>query len=215
MKFLIQGLILGFAYVAPIGTQNLFVINTALTQKRRRVLITAGIVAFYDITLAAACFFGVGALISALKWLQLIILGIGSLVVIWIGIGLVRSGGSLESSEAEEKGRNKTIGAYIKYVAGTAMVVTWFNPQALIDGTMLLGAFRASLPGSAGILFIIGVCCASLTWWFGMSSIVNLLADKINEKVIRVINIICGAIIIFYGLKLVYNFIRLAWPGMF
>ncbi|MDO4176660.1 MAG: amino acid transporter, partial [Bacillota bacterium] len=38
MQYLIQGLILGFVYVAPIGTQNLFVINTALTQKRRRVL---------------------------------------------------------------------------------------------------------------------------------------------------------------------------------
>lgn len=215
MQYLIQGLVLGFAYVAPIGTQNLFVINTALTQKRQRVLVTAGIVAFYDITLAAACFFGVGALISALKWLQLIILGVGSLVVIWIGIGLLRSGGSLEKSEAEEKGRNKSICAYIKYVAWTAMVVTWFNPQALIDGTMLLGAFRASLPGSSGILFITGVCCASLFWWFGMSSVVSLLADKINNKVIRVINIVCGAIIIFYGLKLVWNFLQLAWPGVF
>ncbi len=155
-----------------------------------------------------------GALISALKWHQLIILGVGSLVVIWIGIGLLRSGGSLEKSEAEEKGRNKSKGAYIRYVAWTAMVVTWFNPQALIDGTMLLGAFRASLPGSAGILFIVGVCCASLGWWFGMSSIVNLLSEKISDKLIRGINIVCGAIIIFYGLKLVYNFIRLACPGL-
>lgn len=48
-----------------------------------------------------------------------------------------------------------------------------------------------------------------------MSSAVSLLADKINNKVIRVINIVCGAIIIFYGLKLVWNFLQLAWPGVF
>lgn len=207
MQHLIQGLILGFAYVAPIGTQNLFVINTALTQKRRRVLATAGIVAFFDITLAAACFFGVGAIISASKWLQMGILGVGSLVVIWIGIGLVRAQASMES--------DTDVNIPITKVIWSAFVVTWFNPQALIDGTMLLGAFRAAMPGAAGMLFITGVCLASLSWWFGMSTIVSLLRTKVSDKALRIVNIICGLIIIFYGLKLVWNFVQLAFPGIF
>ena len=206
MHFLIQGLVLGFAYVAPIGTQNLFVINTALTQHRRRVLATAGIVAFFDITLAAACFFGVGAIISASKWLQMGILGVGSLVVIWIGIGLVRAQASSEGGT--------DVNIPITKVIWSAFVVTWFNPQALIDGTMLLGAFRASLPGSSGTLFIIGVCCASLGWWFGMSTIVSLFKSKMSDKVLRIINIVCGLIIIFYGLKLIYNFFQIAFPNL-
>ena len=36
VDFYIQGLTLGLAYVAPIGMQNLFVINSALTQPRWR-----------------------------------------------------------------------------------------------------------------------------------------------------------------------------------
>ena len=32
MEFYLQGLTIGLAYVAPIGLQNLFVINSALTQ---------------------------------------------------------------------------------------------------------------------------------------------------------------------------------------
>lgn len=201
MSYIIQGLLLGFAYVAPIGTQNMFVINTALTQKRRRVLATALIVCFFDITLAGACFFGIGAIISASKWLQLIILGVGSLVVVWIGIGLIRAGGSLDTSQ--------DVSMPIGSVIWKACVVTWFNPQALIDGTMLLGAFRAALPGGQGLLFILGVCCASAIWWLLMSSIVNLFADKISDKILRIVNIICGSIIIFYGLKLVWNFIEI------
>ena len=39
-----QGLVIGLAYVAPIGMQNLFVINSALAQPRRRALLTAAIV---------------------------------------------------------------------------------------------------------------------------------------------------------------------------
>ena len=36
MSLYLQGLAIGLAYVAPIGMQNLFVINAALTQSRRR-----------------------------------------------------------------------------------------------------------------------------------------------------------------------------------
>ena len=50
MNIFLQGLTMGLAYVAPIGMQNLFVINSALTNKRKRALLTALIVIFFDIT---------------------------------------------------------------------------------------------------------------------------------------------------------------------
>ena len=202
MQHLIQGLLLGFAYVAPLGTQNMFVINTALTQPKRRVLVTALIIAFFDITLAVACFFGIGAIISSSKWLELIIVGIGSLVVIWIGIGLLRSKAELDTSA--------NVDIPLAKVLGMACVVTWFNPQAIIDGSLMLGAFRATLPGNDGMLFILGVSAASLIWWFGMSSVVNLLRDRITDKALQAINIICGIIIIFYGCKLLYSGVGMA-----
>jgi len=83
MNIYLQGLTMGLAYVAPIGLQNLFVINSALTQKRSRVYITALIVIFWDISLGVACFLGAGALMQALPWLQKVILGLGSLIVIY------------------------------------------------------------------------------------------------------------------------------------
>ena len=44
MGFYLQGLTMGLAYVAPIGMQNLFVINSALTKTRRKAVFTAIIV---------------------------------------------------------------------------------------------------------------------------------------------------------------------------
>jgi len=41
MDIYIHGLTMGLAYVAPIGLQNLFVINTALTQPKLRAYLTA------------------------------------------------------------------------------------------------------------------------------------------------------------------------------
>ena len=199
MHIFLQGLTMGLAYVAPIGMQNIFVINTALTQPRRRIYLTAGIVTFFDITLGFACFFGIGAVMQALPLLEKAILLIGSLVVIWIGIGLIRS--KSEEAAAVQAG-TKTIGKVI----ATAFVITWCNPQALIDGTMMLGAFNAALPAGTDLYFVSGFSLASVLWFFGMSTVVSLFREKITARVLRVINIICGLIIVVYGLKLLWGF---------
>ena len=91
MGYFIQGLTMGLAYVAPIGLQNLFVINSALTHPRRRALLTALIVIFFDVTLALACFFGAGAVMQRSRWLQMGILLFGSLIIICIGVSLLRA----------------------------------------------------------------------------------------------------------------------------
>ena len=201
MNIYLQGLTMGLAYVAPIGLQNLFVINTALTQRRSRVYLTALIVIFFDITLGLACFLGVGALMSALPWLQKVILGIGSLIVIWIGIGLLRSKASMEGG--------KDVNVPIWKVISSACVVTWFNPQAIIDGTMMLGAFRASLPAGTDAFFIGGFASASILWFLGISTVISLFSAKFNEKILNIINKVCGVVIIFYGCKLLWSFVQL------
>ena len=201
MNIYLQGLLLGLSYCAPIGMQNLFVIDTALTQRRRRLYPIIFIVVFFDVTLGLACFLGAGALMEALPWLQKIILGIGSLLVIYIGIGLVRSKASLDG------GRDVNVPLW--KAAATACVVTWFNPQALIDGTMMLGAARATLPAHTDAFFIGGFASASVLWFPFLGTAVSLLGSKINEKILTVINKVCGAFIIFYGCKLLYSFVKL------
>lgn len=201
MGYFFQGLTMGLAYVAPIGLQNLFVINSALTNTRRRALLTAWIVIFFDVTLAFACFFGIGAVMERYQWLQMVILCIGSLIVIYIGIGLLRA-------KAEEIDRSKTTDSIRKTIS-SACVVTWFNPQAIIDGTMMLGAFHVTLPAQQSIPFISGVGIASCLWFTGITLAISLFSDRFNAKTLRIINVVCGIIIIFYGCKLMWNFIQL------
>ena len=205
MSNFIQGLILGFVYVMPIGTQNIFVINTALRQRRSRTWLTALIVFLFNISLAIACFFGVGAILQTATWLKLSVLCLGSLIVIYIGFSIfVDKNTNIDS--------DTNVNIPIRRVLTTAFVVTWLNPQALIDGSLMLGAFHASMPGYAGTLFISGVCMASFLWWFGMSSFVSLFKAKISSKTLRIINIVCGAVIMFYGAKLFVDFIKMLMP---
>lgn len=202
MNFFLQGLTMGIAYDAPIGLANLFVINSALTQSRKKSLLTAIIIIIFDVSLAFACFFGIGAIMKKFEWLQLIILLVGSLIVIYMGINLLRSQTTDISAEATtEMTLFKTI--------SSAFVVIWFNPQAIIDGSMMLGAFQVTLPSYSHPIFIAGVGIASALWFILLSIIVSKFKDKFNAKVLRIINLVCGIIIILYGGKLFWNFITL------
>lgn len=49
-------------------------------------------------TMELACFFGIGAIMKVSPILEMIILGIGSLIVIWIGQGLVRAHDTMDTS---------------------------------------------------------------------------------------------------------------------
>ena len=201
MWYLLQGLTMGLAYVAPIGVQNLFVIHTALTGPRRRALGTAGIVIFFDVSLALACFFGVGAAMEAFPILRGGVLLVGSLVVLAIGVGLLRDKGELEGGTPLPATLPKTI--------STACLVTWCNPQALVDGTLMLGAFRASLPAAQAAPFICGVGLASCLWFLGLTLVVSLLSCRFTLRVVRLINRICGVWILFYGGKLLWSFLTM------
>jgi arginine exporter protein ArgO len=126
-QYFIQGFLLGLAYVAPIGMQNLYVINTAVRMNRLRAFQVALITIFFDISLALACFFGIGILLDKISFLKYIFLLVGSLSVIYIGITLIRSKPKLNDKIKVDEPVLK--------IAGICFAVTWLNPQAIIDGT--------------------------------------------------------------------------------
>lgn len=201
LKYLLQGLLLGFAYVAPIGMQNLYVINAAARKKKAKAYQVALTTVFFDISLALSCFFGIGFLIDRFPLLKGAVLLLGCMVVVYIGIGLIRSSSGVSDSVDIDNSLFKII--------SHCFVVTWLNPQALIDGSLLLGGFRASLPQDMSRYFIIGVCIASFLWFTSLTTVVSLFRTKFKNNILKWINIVCGTIIIFYGLKLGYSFIQL------
>ena len=119
MPYFLQGLTMGLAYVAPIGVQNLFVINAALNQPRRRALLTALVVVFFDVSLALACFFGVGAVMEAFPAVGMVVLLVGSVIVLAIGIGLLRTkararGGGSPAHQPGQNGLHRLCGHLVQ-----------------------------------------------------------------------------------------------------
>ena len=198
--YIAQGFMLGIAYVAPIGMQNTYVINTAAQSSRGRAVQVALITALFDIALAFACFFGVGLLLDTFEILKMFVLGAGSLAVLYIGLGLMRS--------VPEDIETKNVDKPLMEIALMVFAVTWLNPQALIDGSLLLGGFKATLDSHASTLFILGVSIASASWFLSLTMLVNMFREKMTVKVLRIINIVCGSTIVLFGLKLGWTFVK-------
>ena len=194
------------AYVAPIGVQNLFVINAGLSQPRAAAYRTALIVIFFDVTLALAGFFGIGALIEHSELIRKGVLLAGSLVVMYMGLRLMLS--------REVAGPAINVNIPLMKTIGMACVVTWFNPQAIIDVSLLLGSFRVALPPEESGLFLWGVVCASCLWFLSLTTISSLFKNRFTPRLLRIINLVCGLVIFFYGVKLGWSFVEL-WQSTF
>lgn len=194
----LKGLLLSLALVSSIGMQNLFVFNNAINQPLKRAWPVTIMVWFADTALTLAGFFGMGAIISTHELFKLIIMFLGGLLVIWIGFGILRSAASfkLESSNTPLPMKKSLINAW---------VVTWANPQAIIDTSLMFGAMRGSLADTEVAPFITGVVSATAIWFFGITLVLGLLKERLPQKFLMWVNIVSGVIVMGYGIYLLYQ----------
>ena len=192
----LRGILVGFAFVAPIGMQNIYMFNNALSNKMSKALLYNFLVWFCDALFSFAAFYGIGALISANEIVKIIVMLVGGALTSYIGFNIIRSAKQTAIGSDSKK-------QTLKQALMTALIVSWGNPQAMIDGTMMLGASRATLTFEQSILFITGVVTASFIWDHGITIGFNLLRDKLPKKFLLAIKLISGIIVAVYGLYLI------------
>lgn len=90
IKYIFQGFLFGIAYVAPIGAQNLYVINSALDRNQKKVIQTVFMVVFFDISLALSCYFGIGLLLERFEVIKGAVLLLGCIIILYMGLGLIK-----------------------------------------------------------------------------------------------------------------------------
>lgn len=191
--YFLQGLLVGLATFAPVGMQNLFIINTALVQPVRRIILTLIILALFDMSLSAAAFYGIGAVLEMWPITKLIILILGGLLIVYMGGNIFRT---------EPDIRNVNTHIPIKKIIISAIAVSWGNPQAILDATMMLGAFQANIPKEGIYYFFAGFLTMTPMWFGALATTMHLLAKKIKITHMAWINRFCGTVLVIYGVKL-------------
>lgn len=173
-----------------------FVFNNALSNTTRRAVLNSLFIWLFDALFSVVAFYGIGALIIQNEIIKYTIMGVGGLLILWIGYTILRS-----ARAAVEFGKLQPIP--LKKVILTAFIAVWGNPQALIDGTLMLGALRGDMTASQSLPFIIGVVTATASWFFGIAILFSIFRDKVSPKFLMWVNILSALIIIGYGLMLI------------
>ena len=67
---------------------------------------------------------------------------------------------------------------------------------------------RSGLSENSAYLFIIGVCFASIIWFNTIGFIPYKIIDEF-KTIIKYMNIVCGIILVFFGIKLGCSFVKI------
>ena len=178
------GLATSIGLIVAIGAQNAFVIRQGLA--RNRVGLIVLICALSDSVLIAAGVGGLGAVITALPWLLIVLRWGGVAYLTWFGIKTAMS--VLKNEHLNADGTLAQLTA--KQAVTTVLMLTWLNPHVYLDTVIFLGSLGNQF-GSMRWWFVAGAATASWIWFFGIGygakAASRLLAKPVFWKVLDTI----------------------------
>lgn len=126
----------------------------------------------------------------------------GSFLVIWMGAVVLRTSQAVQLQDEHN-------GMTVKKALTSALIVSWANPQAIIDGSITLSAFRGTLNTHEVWPFMLGIMAATFIGFNAVTLIINLLKTSLPQKILFWFNVISGCVLIEYGFYLMYELYQL------
>ncbi|WP_462409677.1 LysE/ArgO family amino acid transporter [Neobacillus sp. Marseille-QA0830] len=158
----INGFLLAFGLILPLGAQNVFVFNQGAIQPRwlktLPVVLTASLC---DTLLISLAVFGVSAVVLAISWIQTTLLVIGIGFLFFMGYSTWKS----KSGATGTTNQTFTPGKQIAFAASVSLL----NPHAILDTIGVIGTGSVSYTGSGKIAYMLACILVSWIWFFGLS----------------------------------------------
>ena len=182
MPVYLQGLLLGFAIILPIGPQNAFVMMQGI--RRQYYLMTSAVCAISDIVLLTIGIFAGSFLLSLSAALLAIITWAGVAFLLWYG-GLAFKTAwqnrcdSVDISLWQHNSRLK--------IVLMLLAVTWLNPHVYLDTVVIFGSVGSQFMGTDQYLFAAGAMTASVVWFFSLSLLAASFAQFLQKPATQIV----------------------------
>lgn len=190
----LRGLLLGLSIAAAIGPMSILTMRRTLVQGQLTGLLTGLGIASADGIYAIIAAFGLTAVTNLLveqrTWMQLI----GGFFLAYLGLKIARSLPARDAAVAPSA--RGLLGAW-----ASALVLTLANPLTILSFIALfagLGLASASGYLSAAAL-VLGVFLGSMSWWIVLTTAVRLLRTRLNDTLLRRVNLASGAVLTLFG----------------
>ncbi|QHW33988.1 amino acid transporter [Paenibacillus rhizovicinus] len=175
---ILQGFILAFGLILPLGVQNMFVFNQGAVQSRYlRTLPVILVASFCDSMLILLAVLGVSTAAFGIGWLKMSLMAAGIVFLLYMGWVTWRSstGGKDSDSSSSEKppepmGTRKQI--------AFAFSVSLLNPHAIMDTIGVIGTSSLNYSGHAKAAFAISCIVVSWLWYLGLALAGRIVGAK-------------------------------------
>lgn len=198
----LAGLGFGLSLIVAIGAQNSFVLRQGL--RREHVLVIVAICAISDAVLIAVGVAGLGAIITQLEWLLLVIEVIGGVFLCTYGVLAAKRAFRPEMLTAESGGAPLSL----KVAVGTMLALTFLNPHVYLDTVLLLGSVAGTYEGQRW-WFAAGAMLGSLLWFSLLGFGARVLAPIFTKPTAwRVLDAIIAVVMFALGISLLVSFVQ-------
>lgn len=190
---IIDGVIIGISASIPLGPIGVLVIQRTLNKGRLSGFVSGLGAALSDTIYAIIAGFSlsfiVGFIETQILWIQII----GAVILISLGLKI------FNTNPAVQLRRQKKRSSSLLQDFLSTFALTIANPLAVFLFMAFFAGFRVVETKHTildNFLLITGVFTGAATWWFILSSLVNLFRSKINLRRLFWINKIAGSTIV-------------------
>ncbi|TXR56024.1 LysE/ArgO family amino acid transporter [Quadrisphaera setariae] len=200
----VLGLLVGLASAAPLGPQNAYLLQAGLQLPTTRAWGAAALVVGLDVSVSLTGALLAGRLLSAAPGLRVPALAVGAAVLLLMGgqilwrtrprrrprhlLGATTS----EGSPASWSRRRLVLGA---------LAVTWLNPSALLDSSLLFGGLVAATRLADLPALVLGLCAASALWTAGFMAVLRAVRARLVERARCWVERAAGAVVVVVGVR--------------
>ena len=194
---LLKGFIVGLGASIPLGPLGVLCVQKTLSKGRNSGLFTGLGASVSDTIYAGISLIGLSFVENLINENRAIVMLVGGAIILLIGLKVYTTN---PIKQIRQKSSNKR---HLEDFA-EAFIMTISNPGALF---LILGLFAAvgiNSSDNAGNVTIIttlwGVFLGTATWWFLLSTTINVFRKKFRLKQLMLINRIAGIIIAVLGI---------------
>lgn len=200
---IVVGVLIGFFAALPIGAVNLICIRRTLQRGSGYGFVSGLGAALGDGLFAAVTGFGFTAIGQLIVGFSTPLQLIGGLMLLSFGIRTFYTPPPPRFDERLAAANENGASTHVRAMVST-FVLTISNPLTLFGFTGLFAGYLGALAGDkpsffAVAMIVLGVFGGSTLWWLTLTTVVGLLHARINDRTIRLINEISGAMIAFFG----------------
>jgi threonine/homoserine/homoserine lactone efflux protein len=195
LELLIGGLIVGLMIAMPVGPVNILCIHRTLEAGWKSGVISGLGAAVADMLYGAVAGFSITLVVQFLIREQFWIRFFGGILLVIIGISYFFKRPAALNSRKETRAN-----AYADW--RSTFLLTLTNPTTVLSFIALLAALGLGDPRRwwLTVFLVGGIFCGSMLWWVVLSSIVNLIRDRFNDRVLLWMNRFAGLLIGGFGI---------------